>query len=84
VHEIHIESSAEKQFLALPLQERKRIILRINALALNPKPAGCKKIMGSKNTWRIRVGDYRIVYDLDEKEQAVHIWRVKHRREAYR
>lgn len=84
MHKILIESLAEKQLFRLPSLEVKRIASKIKALALNPKPIGCKKISGSLNNWRIRVGDYRVVYEINEKEQVVRIWRVKHRREAYR
>ena len=61
-----------------------RIIPQIRALAENPRPLGCRKLTGSKNDWRIRVGDCRVLYEIDEKARAVRIMRVRHRREVYR
>jgi mRNA interferase RelE/StbE len=61
-----------------------RIIPHINALAENPRPSSCLKLTGSKNDWRIRIGDYRVLYEIDEKTKAVRIMRVRHRREVYR
>jgi mRNA-degrading endonuclease RelE of RelBE toxin-antitoxin system len=53
-------------------------------LAENPRPLGYRKLTGSKNDWRIRIGDYRVLYEIDEKAKAVRIMRVRHRREVYR
>ncbi|MEK7448974.1 MAG: type II toxin-antitoxin system RelE/ParE family toxin, partial [Planctomycetota bacterium] len=50
----------------------------------NPHPLGTRKILGSKNDWRIRVGTYRIIYEIDDKTRTVKIFRVKHRKNAYR
>ena len=61
-----------------------RIIPHIKALAENPRPSSCRKLTGSKNDWRIRIGDYRVLYEIDEKANAVRIMRVRHRREVYR
>ncbi|MGQ9647331.1 MAG: type II toxin-antitoxin system RelE family toxin [Thermodesulfobacteriota bacterium] len=61
-----------------------RIIPQIKTLAENPRPSGCRKITGSKNDWRIRIGDYRLIYEVDERAKAVRIMRVRHRREVYR
>ncbi|MBI3075552.1 MAG: type II toxin-antitoxin system RelE/ParE family toxin [Deltaproteobacteria bacterium] len=60
------------------------MIHKIEALAENPRPPGCRKITGSENDWRIRIGDYRVIYEIDEKERAVKIMRVRPRREVYR
>jgi mRNA interferase RelE/StbE len=61
-----------------------RIIPHIKALAENPRLSSCLKLTGSKNDWRIRIGDYRVLYEIDEKTKAVRIMRVRHRREVYR
>ena len=61
-----------------------RIIPQIRTLAENPRPPGCRKLTRSKNDWRIRIGDYRVLYEIDEKVRAVRITRVRHRREIYR
>ena len=53
-------------------------------LSLNPKPPGCRKITGSKSDWRIRIGDYRIIYETDARKKAVKVMRIRHRKKAYR
>jgi mRNA interferase RelE/StbE len=70
--------------MALSVSDFERIIPEIRALAANPRPEGCRKITGSKSDWRIRVGDYRVVYEIDERAKAVRIMRMRRRSEAYR
>jgi mRNA interferase RelE/StbE len=84
VYEVCIEKAAENDLKRLPITTFHRIIPQMGALAENPRPSGCRKLAGSKNDWRIRVGDYRVLYEIDEKTRAVRIMRVRHRREAYR
>jgi len=84
VYEVHLERAAERDLRRLPPELFHRIIARIRALAENPRPPGCRKIVGSASDWRIRVGDYRVVYEIDEQANAVKVFRVRHRREAYR
>lgn len=56
----------------------------INGLSKNPRPPGCRKLSGGKNDWRIRVGDYRVIYEIADADQIVRVNRVRHRRAAYR
>jgi mRNA interferase RelE/StbE len=56
---------------------------KVLALAENPRPAGCKKLKGYKDQWRIRIGDWRVGYLIDDSAMRVSITRVAHRREAY-
>jgi mRNA interferase RelE/StbE len=84
VYEVHLERAAENDLKRLPTTTFHRIIAQIRILAENPRPSGCRKLTGSKNDWRIRVGDYRVLYEIDEKAKAVRIMRVRHRREVYR
>jgi mRNA interferase RelE/StbE len=84
VYEVYLERSAENDLKRLPTSIFHRIIPQIKTLTENPRPSGCRKITGSKNDWRIRIGDYRIIYEIDEKAKAVRIMRVRHRREVYR
>jgi len=78
VYEVLIERSAERDLNSLPTVIYNRIVPRIRALADTPRPAGCHKLAGSKNDWRIRLGDYRIVYEVDDARKLVKIFRVKH------
>lgn len=84
MYEVYLERSAENELKRLPTSIFYHIIPQIEALAATPRPSGCRKITGSKNDWRIRIGDYRIVYEIDEKAKTVRIMRVRHRREVYR
>ena len=83
MYEVLLERRAERDLKKVSQGTFYRIIPKIKALSENPKPAGCRKITGSKNDWRIRIGDYRIIYEIDEKEKAVKVMRVRHRREVY-
>ena len=60
-----------------------RIDHRILALADQPRPAGCKKLRGFKDQWRIRIGAWRVVYTIDDAAKLVRITRIAHRREVY-
>ena len=61
-----------------------RILPKIEVLAEEPRPSGCKKLRGTADRWRIRIGDYRVIYEIDDTERIVDIIAVRHRREAYR
>jgi mRNA interferase RelE/StbE len=80
---LEIKASAQKELDALDEGLFARIDRRITSLAGNPRPAGCKKLMGYKDLWRIRVGDYRVVYAIDDGRAVATIVRVAHRREVY-
>lgn len=84
MYEVLLERRAERDLRQLPPKEFHRIIREMNALAKDPRPPGSHKIAGSKRDWRIRVGNYRVVYEIDEKAKAVRVMRVRHRREVYR
>jgi mRNA interferase RelE/StbE len=60
-----------------------RIFPRLEALEDEPRPAGCKKLKGGRDEWRIRVGDYRVVYTVDDVKLRVSVTRVRHRSEVY-
>ena len=80
-----LESRAEKELKALQEQTLRRIDIKLRALSLNPRPRGAAKLRGKESEgWRFRIGDYRILYQIDDKENTVRIYRIKHRREAYR
>jgi mRNA interferase RelE/StbE len=61
-----------------------RIDRKILALANNPRPPGCKKLKGYRDHWRLRAGDWRVVYIIDDSAKRVSITRVVHRRDAYK
>jgi mRNA interferase RelE/StbE len=61
-----------------------RIVEALQKLARNPHPTGCRKLAGTENDWRIRVGDYRVIYEIADAVREVRVHRVRHRREVYR
>lgn len=61
-----------------------RVIVAIRGLAVNPRPPACRKLTGARNDWRIRVGDYRVIYEIADEIRIVRINRVRHRREVDR
>lgn len=76
--------SARQELETLQLPLATRILRRIEALARDPRPAGARKLRGEQRLWRIRVGDYRVVYSIDDQQHVVDIARVRHRRDVYR
>lgn len=82
-YSIQFVPSARKAIDSLPKKDRARIALKIDALALDPLPPGSKKLAGD-DAYRIRVGNYRIVYDVAHKVLTVLVLRVAHRKEVYR
>jgi len=56
---------------------------KIEALAQVPRPPGSKKLKGGKDLWRVRIGDYRVVYSVNDDEKEIQVTRIAHRREAY-
>jgi mRNA interferase RelE/StbE len=76
--------SARKELQALDRSVAGRILKRIEALRREPRPAGCKKLEGTDNLWRIRVGDWRVVYSVDDVKSVVEVSVIRHRREVYR
>ena len=80
---VALTSSAEKELKRLPGNLVERIIPRLERLGSNPRPAGCKKLKGGDREWRIRVGDYRVVYTIDDSKRLVEVTRVRHRSEVY-
>lgn len=84
MHRVLLERGAEKDLSRLSAETHDRVIAAIRALATNPRPPGCRKLAGSKKDWRIRVGHYRVVYEINDRDREVRVNRVRHRREVYR
>jgi mRNA interferase RelE/StbE len=80
-----IKPSAGKEIEALgQKKDRQRIVNRIAGLASEPRPAGCEKLAGAEGRYRIRQGQFRIVYAIDDANRTVEVVKVGHRREIYR
>lgn len=82
-YEISLKKSAVKELGDIPKKELQKIIKKIQALSSDPRPQGSQKL-SDKEQYRIRQGDYRVIYAIDDDSFAVHIIKVGHRREIYR
>ena len=84
VYEVLIERRVERDLKRLPLREFNRITRAMKELAQDPRPSGSRKLVGSERDRRVRVGDYRVLYEIDDAGKVVRILHVRHRREASR
>lgn len=83
MYEVLTERAAERDLKKLPRSEFSKVIAAIRALAENPRPPGCRKIASSQHDWRIRVGIFRVLYEIDDKAKIVRVMRVRRRPKAY-
>jgi len=82
-YKIFFKESVEKDFRSIPKKDLKKILLRIETLAKNPRPPGHEKL-SSQEKYRIRQGTYRIIYSIQDQELLVWIVKVGHRKDVYR
>jgi mRNA interferase RelE/StbE len=82
-YEVRLKRSAEKELDALPPRTRARITKRLLNLETNPRPHGVEKLQGQE-AYRIRVGDYRVLFTVDDATKIVIVYAVGHRRDVYR
>ena len=80
---VEFKPSARRELENLSDRLIARVITKVENLSDDPRPSGCKKLRGHKDTWRVRVGDYRIVYIIDDLEKTVSITRIAHRKAVY-
>ncbi len=84
VYTVHVERRVERELRRLPQDVLRRIDAMFRRLANNPRPRGVVKLSGRTGSgWRVRVGEYRILYRIDDNARRVEVYRIKHRREAY-
>ena len=83
-YKVVVSKSAEKELSALPKGIIERIIYAVIALGENPRPGGCKKLKGYSNLWRIRIGNYRIIYSIDDVILLVDVREIGHRKDIYK
>jgi len=84
MYKVFISRSAEKQLKRIPTHIQRRVSAVIVSFEVEPRPFGCKKLAGTNESYRVRVGDYRIIYDIRDKEVTVTVLKVSHRRDVYR
>lgn len=80
---VELKPSARKELDSLPDTVLARVIDKIESLARDPRPAGCKKLKGYKDQWRVRIGDWRAVYIVNDATRVVSVTRVAHRSKVY-
>ena len=78
-----IKPSAVKELEALPAQDRRRLVTRLKRLSTDPRPAGSERLSAS-DLYRIRQGNYRVLYSMDDRERIVLVIKIGHRRNVYR
>jgi len=83
-YKVVLKPSVERDLEALPPAQRARAIGRVESLAENPFPAGFIKLSGTEKLYRIRIGDYRVVYGIDSEARLITDHYVRHRRDVYR
>lgn len=82
-YDLGIKPPARKELENLNDALIARLVPKMEGLASDPRPPGCRKLHGHQDLWRIRVGDYRVVYIIDDDRRKVNITRIAHRREVY-
>jgi mRNA interferase RelE/StbE len=84
MYEVFLATSAVKALRKIDRKTAVRIARNIQSLAQTARPQGCRKIVGAESSYRIRIGDYRIVYEIDDANLRVNVRAVGHRRDIYR
>lgn len=84
MYQILIERHAEKDLQKLPKVVVHDLADKIQRLCEDPRPIGSTKLQGTKNSWRVRSGLYRVLYDIDDQAKQIKVYRIKHRKDAYR
>ncbi|MFT4297031.1 MAG: type II toxin-antitoxin system RelE/ParE family toxin [Micropruina sp.] len=82
-YRVEFTAAAARQVKKLPRPARDRVLDAIGGLQGDPRPHGAKKLVGERTAWRIRVGDYRVIYDVFDEELVVAVVRAGHPREIY-
>ncbi|MGP8260389.1 MAG: type II toxin-antitoxin system RelE family toxin [Acidobacteriaceae bacterium] len=82
-YSVELKASTRKELEKLPAKMIERVFPKLEALGDEPRPVGCKKLKGGQQEWRIRVGDYRVVYTIDDAKLGVSVTRIRHRSEVY-
>jgi mRNA interferase RelE/StbE len=82
-YRLEVKRTAAKEIADLPKADCRRVVAKIQLLARDPRPQGCEKLSGAEK-YRVRQGDYRILYEIDDSAKAVTIVKIGHRREIYR
>ena len=83
-YRVELSRKVNKQLKALPVAVRSRIQTKLKALGIQPRPPGVVKLKNSENQYRIRVGNYRIIYEIEDEILLILVLKVAHRQDAYK
>ncbi|RYD27933.1 MAG: type II toxin-antitoxin system RelE/ParE family toxin [Verrucomicrobiaceae bacterium] len=83
-YKVEVNKSASRDIRGIDRKWVPKILLAVEALGTDPRPVGCLKLVGSEYTYRIRVGDYRVIYELHDHMLIILVVRIRHRGDAYR
>jgi len=83
-YKIELSRSAEKTLKALPKADLKKVVNALEMLAITPFPKGCRKLSGYASLFRVRIGLYRIIYEIEEQIITIKILKIGHRKDVYR
>jgi len=81
---LSVERSAEKELKKLPSIYFPKVIAKIQELSTDPYPKGCKKLINNENFWRIRIGNYRVIYEVIQLEKRINVYKIRHRKDVYK
>jgi mRNA interferase RelE/StbE len=84
MYQVVVSKSAEKELASLPKSIIEKIIAVLILLEENPRPVGCKKLKGYTNLWRLRIGDYRIIYSIEDVIKLIDVREIGHRKDIYK
>ena len=83
-YQVIVPGPVQRQLDSLPADARERVVRRILSLKENPRPRGCVKLKGYENEYRVRIGDYRLRYEVRDRDLIVLLLHCRHRKDAYR
>lgn len=83
-YKLILKPSVQKDLDRFPDKNVFSILKRIESLAINPRPFGIQKLSNTEEQYRIRIGRYRVLFEIDDSKQQINVYRIKHRKEAYR
>jgi mRNA interferase RelE/StbE len=83
-YKLFFDRDVEKDLSKIPKADVRRIMIKATSLYENPRPARSLKLEGSDMTYRLRVGDYRIIYQIDDRSKTITVYHIRHRKDVYR
>ena len=84
MYRVILTEAAKRDLKSIPKKAYFQIAAKLRLLQNDSRPSGCRKIAGSDNDWRIRMGHYRIIYEINNDIKTISVYRIKHRKDAYR